>query len=112
MLGISLRMPIAYAFYFADTQGFIERLCENKDKPEMHCDGKCYLSKVLKQTSKEEPDQPAPLPEWKETLLYFSPFAAYNSDQFTGEEPATFHYCNSYSHSAAPDVFHPPCRAV
>ncbi len=24
-------------------------LCENQDKPEMHCNGKCYLTKQLKQ---------------------------------------------------------------
>lgn len=23
-------------------------LCENRDKPELHCDGKCYLAKRLK----------------------------------------------------------------
>ena len=28
----------------------IEQLCENKDKPEMQCNGKCYLSKQINQT--------------------------------------------------------------
>lgn len=112
VLGVALRMPIAYAFYFADQEGFIERLCENKDKPEMQCDGKCYLSKVLKQTSKEEPDQPAPLPEWKETLLYFSPIPILKIHRFTRGEPARFHYRNSYSYTVAANVFHPPQRQV
>ncbi len=31
-------------------------LCENKDKPEMHCNGKCHLMKeVKKQKTKEKP---------------------------------------------------------
>jgi hypothetical protein len=29
-------------------------LCENKDKPMMHCNGKCHLAKELKKTAKEE----------------------------------------------------------
>lgn len=31
-------------------------LCENQDKPEMHCDGKCYLSKALKSSQDTESD--------------------------------------------------------
>lgn len=34
--------------YIAQTQ------CENKDKPQMHCDGKCYLAKQLKKTEEKE----------------------------------------------------------
>lgn len=29
-------------------------LCENRDKPEMHCNGKCYLSKKIKQAEERE----------------------------------------------------------
>jgi hypothetical protein len=29
-------------------------LCENKDKPEMNCNGKCHLKKELKKTAEEE----------------------------------------------------------
>jgi hypothetical protein len=29
-------------------------LCENKDKPEMNCKGKCHLNKELKKTAEEE----------------------------------------------------------
>lgn len=32
-------------------------LCENKDKPAMHCNGKCYLSKKLKQAEEKEKKQ-------------------------------------------------------
>ncbi len=42
---------ISYAVkkdYIANT------LCENKDKPMMHCDGKCHLSKEIKKAASEE----------------------------------------------------------
>jgi hypothetical protein len=29
-------------------------LCENKEKPELHCDGQCYLNKELKKAAEEE----------------------------------------------------------
>lgn len=32
-------------------------LCENKENPEMHCDGKCHLKKELKKAANEEKSQ-------------------------------------------------------
>ena len=33
----------------------VDNLCENRDKPEMHCNGKCYLTKQLaEETSGKE----------------------------------------------------------
>ena len=32
-------------------------LCENKDKPQLHCEGKCYLMKKLKQAQEKEQKQ-------------------------------------------------------
>jgi len=45
-------------------------LCENQDKPELHCDGQCYFSKQLKLTENtpKETEPPTLLP----TLRLFS----------------------------------------
>lgn len=32
-------------------------LCENKDKPELNCNGKCFLSKKIKQVEEKERKQ-------------------------------------------------------
>ena len=29
-------------------------LCENKDKPQLQCNGKCYLAKQLKKAQREQ----------------------------------------------------------
>lgn len=43
---------------FELNQGYIaSTLCENRDKPEMHCNGKCYLAKKLKQAEEKEKKQ-------------------------------------------------------
>lgn len=33
--------------YVVNYEYIVTTLCENRDKPEMHCNGKCYLSKEL-----------------------------------------------------------------
>jgi hypothetical protein len=38
-------------------------LCENKDKPQLKCDGKCYLAKKLAQESQEQEENPFANPQ-------------------------------------------------
>ncbi|ASW75013.1 hypothetical protein IQ37_00075 [Chryseobacterium piperi] len=40
--------------YVANYNYIVETLCINKDKPEIHCNGKCYLSKELAKTNDTE----------------------------------------------------------
>ena len=65
----SLRISATYAYYYLDTAGFIERLCENKDKPEMHCNGNCHLKKVVENNT-EDSTIPFKDIDYKEILLY------------------------------------------
>ncbi|GAB4021979.1 hypothetical protein [Spirosoma koreense] len=36
------------AYYHANKAYIARVLCENRDKPQLHCDGQCYLAKQLK----------------------------------------------------------------
>ena len=38
--------------YSIDESLFIEKYCVNKDKPSLECNGKCHLSKITKEDSK------------------------------------------------------------
>ena len=41
--------PWGTLLYYRANKDYIARvLCENRDKPQLHCDGKCYLAKKLK----------------------------------------------------------------
>ena len=43
---------------FEMNRGYIAKeLCVNKDKPQLHCNGKCYLMKKLKQAEEKEQKQ-------------------------------------------------------
>lgn len=44
--------------YVANYEYIIEVLCENKDKPELKCNGKCYLGKQLAKESQESEETP------------------------------------------------------
>lgn len=47
--------------WFGLNREYIARnLCENKDKPELKCCGKCYLKKQLKKADAEEKKQDSP----------------------------------------------------
>ena len=58
-----------FIVYWKVNQTFItEKLCENKDKPQMHCNGKCYLFKQLQKATEKENDKnslPTSIPKFK-----------------------------------------------
>jgi len=64
----SLRVSFVYGWYVLDMGSFIEQLCKNKDKPEMQCNGKCYLTKMAADNS-EEKNNTFPDINW-EQLVY------------------------------------------
>jgi hypothetical protein len=40
-------------YWLANRAYIATTLCENRSKPQLHCDGKCYLAKKLAQSSKD-----------------------------------------------------------
>lgn len=40
--------------YKIDQAYIVRVLCENRDKPDMHCNGKCYLRKKLQQDEQQQ----------------------------------------------------------
>lgn len=69
-------VQLHFAFYFIDSETYIELFCKNKEKPELECDGKCSLNKVAQETSQKQ-DR---LPE-NSFSLFFLDFIP--SDNFT-----------------------------
>lgn len=44
--------------YIVNYDYIVENLCENKDKPMLNCNGKCYLAKKFAQESEEKEKNP------------------------------------------------------
>lgn len=90
-----------------DVDSFIEQLCENKDKPEMQCDGKCYLTKITNDTSNEDSNK-TPEIKW-EAQVYCT------IDSSTPGVPLTiphnknrFCYILLHNETVVSSIFHPP----
>lgn len=56
-------------FYLLDKETYIELFCENREKPELHCDGKCSLNK----NAAENSDHKSEIPE-RITMMSFPDF--------------------------------------
>jgi len=52
LLVLSQRAAIVVHFKL-NQEAIAAKFCVNQDKPELHCNGKCYLAKELKETNKK-----------------------------------------------------------
>lgn len=57
MMSAQFSRVFVYAGFELNQQYIASTLCENKARPEMQCNGKCYLSKKLKQAEEKEKKQ-------------------------------------------------------
>lgn len=57
LLAANCSSMFVYMGFELNQQYIAKELCINQDKPEMHCNGKCYLMKKLKQAQDKEQKQ-------------------------------------------------------
>lgn len=105
--------------HFYMNQAEITRLeCENKNRPEMHCNGKCYLAKQLLKAENElkdrnlQKDKSLSLMKISETDCMSTPkitriFLSHTIE--TKEEKREFYYQFSIQIFNLNSAFHPPC---
>ena len=101
-------VSLTYAYYYVDQSGFIERFCENLDKPEMKCDGKCHLKNVVVEKTTKE-DAPINMIVLEETNLYFKNIKDIDLDFNSLDRKEKFdRYFNIYSFSTNFSLDRPP----
>lgn len=95
--------------YVINKEDISKNLCENRDKPQMHCNGKCHLMKQLKRGNKKQEQSPLALLKCNVQAQYFE-----EKQEYTFSNPE-FHISIHFpryligSTSVAPQsVFHPP----
>lgn len=103
----SVRISLTYAHMYLDPVGFIEKLCENKDKPELECNGKCHLKKVVDEATNND-QAPANTIEYKELLLFVSKRVNYSFLPKVQKNKQIVYYRNLYKSYSGPVVDHPP----
>lgn len=102
-------MPVVE--YIVNYDYIVTVLCENVDKPELQCNGKCHVAKELEQVL--DHDAPVKL-EKANVLLDFIPVSIFDAKNYTAitslnlKEKASFLYANFYSFLFSTIVFQPP----
>lgn len=100
--------------YQLDRAAYI-KVCENKNKPNLHCDGKCHLKKqmgVEDSSNTKEPKLPENFREIKDLQLFCeSVTAPVICGTFTVQNLQLPPYLFSILAKRAVDVFHPPSFA-
>ncbi|SFA39792.1 hypothetical protein SAMN04488511_101526 [Pedobacter suwonensis] len=57
LIGSNFSRFFIYAGFEVNQKYITEKLCENRNRPWMHCNGKCFLMKKLKQAEEKEKKQ-------------------------------------------------------
>ena len=102
-----LRVSFTYIYYTVDPIGFIEELCENKDQPELQCNGKCHLKKVTESSQSTEKN-PLQIIDFKDILLHQHIISEVNFKIKTTSRKVIFNYQNYYEYLIVDSSFHPP----
>lgn len=113
----TLHQGLIYAYYVLNKNYIAQNLCENKEKPQLKCDGKCHLKTILQVVQEEPaaPEQPSlpNLDQIKTPVLFFQEVkelavTASFCYTTTKEEKSRFGYSFSYHYQSTSAIFHPP----
>ena len=93
----TLKITGTIGYYAIFTDDFVERFCENKERPVLQCDGKCALSKMLLQETDEE-RIPINL-DWlkNETVLFMNSLSSMTFSELPAIELGNLQYSNLYA---------------
>jgi len=113
MLSVSCKEIVQYAAFKLNQDSITALFCINKDKPEMKCDGKCYLKKTL-ESSKEEKNQNKPItpPDEKSLVVYFESALSPSGIAINLKSEASFNYIEPVTLLQSQDIPHPPERLM
>ena len=102
----NLRFSSMYVYYSLDREGFVEQLCENKDVPELNCDGKCVLAQML--SAQTEDEEPFPQIGWEEVLVFYMEIPDINIPNSAEDSLNAFHRKDFYTYRFSDILIKPP----
>lgn len=96
------------ALYKINKDYISQNLCENRARPKLECNGKCYLKKQLDKTE-DESSNPGTETEAQTLIFFLVPTLWSQSIEFI--EPVLAHntgYTAFFNSCKLTDIFHPP----
>jgi len=97
------------AWYEANKAYVAKELCENKARPQMKCNGKCYLRKQLNKTENNQ-QQNQQSKQSQTEAVEFLPVTAFTFTPCFHEEANTYIdiYTSPKGYNPLVNIFHPP----
>lgn len=99
--------------YYQINKAYITRvLCENRDKPQLHCNGKCYLAKKLKEQQEKQDKQTSDRVQNIPVLqLFSSPITSFDflTAQYVPAQEHNFPYHLASYQAPLSILVPPPC---
>nr|WP_068888459.1 hypothetical protein [Pedobacter panaciterrae] len=108
LISANLSRFFIYAEFKVNQKYIAAALCENKDKPQLHCNGKCYLMKKLKEAQDKEKkqEQDAQKKGAQDVFIVNNPMLlSFNSTKTKKEKPALISFDLPKFSS---EILHPP----
>ncbi len=99
-----------YADFIINNEYIATVLCINKEKPEIHCNGKCYLKMQLGKEEKKKQSQEKTLKDNSNVQFISEPFSTglHLEVALAIEKEASDYYRQISSQELAFAIFHPP----
>lgn len=119
LVALILIQPVSqfsWEMYYLLNQSYIaEELCENKEEPELACNGKCFLMEQLKKAETANQNAPIEKEEPSRFVAKTAPFISHDRVQIIREVTVTASDktksnppCTRFSIKHLPPIFHPP----
>jgi hypothetical protein len=115
MLSYTFAPFIVQQLFYENQKSIADKYCINKSKPQLHCNGKCYLTKQLKALNDDESSNNSNSPKLTINVaiepFILEPFDV-NYPSFPPDKKEFFSYQDVFLHTAfIAGIFHPPCAA-
>lgn len=113
LMGILAQTSLRFGwtvYYYARKSTFVEQ-CINRDKPQLHCDGKCVLMQRLKSEDEQRnPMMPDMLRNIGDEVLFFEPISDFHLNRlaYCSERSQSARYEETRPEAPAPGIFKPP----
>ena len=111
ILTIALRPLMPLVDYAVNYDFITKNLCENKSKPQLLCNGKCYLKKEIAKTSTDQSknDSRINISALGDTFIINETFVFSSKDFNQIENPKiNSEFSATYNFSLFSKIFHPP----
>lgn len=111
VLAVFLRPVLPVVGYIINYDYIVKELCENRQKPELHCNGKCQLMKELAKASEnEKPTQQKKSASAELEILFCQQpvIISFTNFSLSISTEVKNRYSNLYSFLPLASFYHPP----